>query len=218
MSAWQRPSGCGVTGHFSLNIPYWEIDVLISKRLSASHGIQARGMGNVPPRAIPLQPSSVECIYSSFPKALLALLWFCLFLVPAGIQTGKLRTYQSISVVKRNLSAGCAAGISQVGVGVVDRESAQTWQGEKDAAEVVCWWRMESRNAAMDTTGGSGSVSFWGSGLHQGTGRQCTGNASAVGTPAGMGQYGSLLPATVLPKSCSGAQVLLLGTLLASLP
>lgn len=118
------------------------------------------------PRAIPSQSSSVECIYSSFPKALLALLWFCLFSVPAGIQTGKLRTYQSISVVKRYLSAGRTAGISQVGVGVVDRESAQTWQGKKDAAEVVCWWRTESRNAAMDTTGGSGSVSFWGSVRH----------------------------------------------------
>lgn len=97
--------------------------------------------------------SAAECIYSSFPKALLALLWFCLFSVPAGIQMGELHTYQSISVVKCDLSAGCAAGISQVGVGVVDRESAQTWQGKKDTAEVVCWWSKESRNVAMDTAG-----------------------------------------------------------------
>ena len=48
MSAWQWPLGCGVMGHVSLNIPYWEMDVLISKRLSALHGVQARGMGNVP--------------------------------------------------------------------------------------------------------------------------------------------------------------------------
>lgn len=45
------------------------------------------------------------------------------------------RTYQSISVVKRDLSAGRAAGISQVGVGVVDGESTQTWQGDRDTAE-----------------------------------------------------------------------------------
>lgn len=47
------------------------------------------------------------------------------------------RTYQSISVVKRDLSAGRAAGISQVGVGVVDGESTQTWQGDRDTAEAV---------------------------------------------------------------------------------
>lgn len=139
------------------------------------------GWGTCLLRAIPLQFSSVECIYSSFPKALLALLWFCLFSVPAGIQMGELRTYQSISVVKRDLSAGRTAGISQVGVGVVDRESAQTWQGEKDAAEVVCWWRTESRNAAMDTAGGSGSVSFWGSVRH----RAQAGGALAMPRPWG---------------------------------
>lgn len=120
MSGWQWPASCRITGHVSLHIPYQEVDVLIAKRLLASHGVQARRMGNVPPQAIPAQSSSVERIYSSFPKALLALLWFCLFSVPAGIQTGELCTYQSISVVKRDLSTGRAAGISQVGVGVVD--------------------------------------------------------------------------------------------------
>lgn len=157
------------------------------------------GWGTGLPRAIPLQSSAVERIYSSFPKALLALLWFCLFSVAAGIQMGELCTYQSISVVKRDLSAGCAAGISQVGVGVVDRESTQTWQGEKDTAEAVCWCRTESRNAATDTAGGSGSVSFWGSVRHWAH------SGCALAMP---GPWGHLLlwdstlpPATVLPQT-----------------
>ena len=98
---------------------------------------------------------------------------------------------------------------------MVDRESAQTWQGEKEAAEVICWWRTESRNVAMDTAGGSGSVSFQGSVRH----RAHTGVASAVGTAACRGQYGSPLPATIAPEPRSkGAPALLLGTLLASPP
>lgn len=147
--------------------------------------------GNVPPWAIPLQSSSAQCIYSSLPKAPLALLWLCLF--SARIHKGELRTYQTISVVKRDLSAGRAAGISQVGVGVVDGESTQTWHSERDTAQLV--W--ESRNAAMDPAGGSGSVSFWDGVWHW---VQGAGNASAMGTPAGTGQYGSLLP-----KICSEA-------------
>lgn len=36
---------------------------------------------------------------------------------------------------------------------MVDRERAQTWQGERDAAEVVCWRRTESGDVATDTAG-----------------------------------------------------------------
>lgn len=76
---------------------------------------------------------------------------------------------------------------------MVDRESAQTWQGEKDAAEVVCWWRMESRKAATDTVGGSGSVSFWGSVRHR-----C---ALAMPRPWGHLLAWDSTAATVLPKT-----------------
>lgn len=76
---------------------------------------------------------------------------------------------------------------------MVDRESAQTWQGEKDAAEVVCWWRVESRKAATATVGGSGSVSFWGSVRHR-----C---ALAMPRPWGHLLAQDSTAATVLPKT-----------------
>lgn len=64
---------------------------------------------------------------------------------PCRYPKAELRTYQSISVVKRDLSAGRAAGISQVGVGVVDGESTETWQGDRDTAEAVSGGRTELR-------------------------------------------------------------------------
>lgn len=68
---------------------------------------------------------------------------------PCRYPKAELRTYQSISVVKHDLSAGRAAGISQVGVGVVDGESTQTWQGDRDTAEAVSGGR-----TARGTAGG----------------------------------------------------------------
>lgn len=81
-SAWQWPWGCRAVGHVSLNILCWEMHVLISELSAPSKGDTWRCAS----QAIPSHHSSVECIYSSFPRAPLALLWLCLFSAPAGIQ------------------------------------------------------------------------------------------------------------------------------------
>lgn len=36
---------------------------------------------------------------------------------------------------------------------MVDRESAQTWQGERGAAELVCCWRTQNEDMATHTAG-----------------------------------------------------------------
>lgn len=104
---------------------------------------------------------------------------------PCRYPKAELRTYQSISVVKHDLSAGRAAGISQVGVGVVDGESTQTWQGDRDTAEAVSGGR-----TARGTAGG-GWFRLW---LILGAGPGSAGNTSAVGTSAGTGQNCALPP------------------------
>lgn len=77
---------------------------------------------------------------------------------PCRYPKAELRTYQSISVVKRDLSAGRAAGISQVGVGVVDGESTQTWQGDRDTAEAVSGGRTERGTAGVQALAHSGAA------------------------------------------------------------
>lgn len=99
---------------------------------------------------------------------------------PCRYPKAELRAYQSISVVKHDLSAGRAAGISQVGVGVVDGESTQTWQGDRDTAEAGSGGRT-ARGTAR------GGFRLW---LVLGAGPCSAGNTSAVGTSAGTGQNG----------------------------
>lgn len=82
VSAWQWPLGCRAVGHISLNILCWDMHVPISELSAPSKGAPSRCAS----QAIPLHCSSVERIYSSFPRAPLALLWLCLFSAPAGIQ------------------------------------------------------------------------------------------------------------------------------------
>lgn len=93
---------------------------------------------------------------------------------PCRYPKAELRAYQSISVVKHDLSAGRAAGISQVGVGVVDGESTQTWQGDRDTAEAGSGGRTARGTARGGVRAlarsGSGALQRW---EHLGRGDIC---------------------------------------------
>lgn len=104
----------------------------------------------MPPRQFPCTPAHLFIL----PKGPVGFAVALFVFSPCRYPKAELRTYQSISVVKRDLSAGRAGGISQVGVGVVDGESTQTWQGDRDTAEAV---RGEHR-AGHSGGSGSGSV------------------------------------------------------------
>lgn len=136
--------------------------------------------------------------------------WSAFFTLPKGpagcaaalfvcsLQWGELGAYQSVSIVKRDLAAAGAAGVSQVGVGVVDGESTQAWQGEQDTAEVVCWWRTESRRQGVQALSHFGAAWHW----------VQAGGELAMARPWGhllvRHSYGSQPPQTE-PGSCSWA-------------